>query len=413
MKSPFRLPAIAGLSLLALSTSLPAAVWVGGNNDNDWNTGANWDPVGVPNGVIADIASGTAVLSTPALSTIDRLRIASGSGSTGTVTISSTLTSTSTTFTDIARSGTGALYINTGANFQMNGGVGSSYRFGAVTGGHGTGVQTGGSVSTTGGFFVGVNGTGVYTISGGAITAAQNFSIANGAGSSGTYTQSSGTVTIGSSGAGGAMFVGQNGTGALNLSGGRLVGGTLTVGSGGTGLGTVNQTGGTVDLVNGPNAGATGQLAVTQGSYTVSGGQVLAKGMTISDDLVVVGNDATLTVQDAFSLTATGNITFTFNDEGITALMIGGVASFEAASIINIDGSAYAGTNGTFNLIDAASFNANTPTVNLSGFAPGSSYNWDAANGVLSVTVVPEPSTVALAMGGGALLILAWRRRRA
>ncbi len=416
MKTLPRISAVAGISCLLFVASSPAAVWVGGNNDNDWNTAANWNPAtSVPTGEIVEVNTGTAILSSPAPS-ITQLRVGHAVGTEGRLVVSSDLTITANAGTEIARSGTGTLIINSGANIQQTGNTSATFRFGVLAGSLGIGQQNGGSVTATGSFTVGFEGIGNYALAGGSLNARNNISIGQNLGGVGVYTQSSGTLTSGIVGAGGSVFVGQNGTGTLNLSGGRITASLMSIAGGAAAAGTVNQTGGTIDLVNGPNqSGMTnGQLTLTErGSYSISGGELSVKSMVLSGDFNITGAEATISVVNNFSLAATGTISFAFDAVGVTSIDIGGNGLFDLASGITVDGSAYAGATGTFILIDAITFN-NTPVINLVGFGAGSSFNWDTANGVFSVTVVPEPGTVSLLLGGGLLLgWMGYRRRKA
>ena len=408
MKTYTSLPSLVSFFSIAVAMTSQAAVWVGGNNDNDWNTGSNWNPATVPtSAAIADFTSGTAVLSSPAPSIL-RLRLGGTAGTSGTLIISSSLATAAGEANEIARLGTGMIILNSGANFQSGG----TFRLGVSAGGNGVGMQNGGTLTSVGTMSVGVLGTGAYTLSGGAINAQSNFTVAQSAGGAGTYTQTSGTLTVGLAGSGGSLFVGQVGTGTFALSGGKVVASTITVAGGTNAVGTMTQSGGEIDLVNGPSPTLGGGLTVTaRGSYNISGGSLLVNDIDMQGDFHILGATSTISIQDSLLLGATGEMTFTFNEIGISQLTVGGDGTFDAASIITVDGSLFAGTSGIFTLIDAATLSA-APVINLVGFQSGASYDWNAESGNFSITVVPEPSTVALALAS-AMGLAVWSRRRA
>lgn len=406
MKSSLPAFTLVGFFSIAAITS-QGAVWVGGNNGNDWNTGSNWSTSSVPNGVIADFTSGTAVLSSPAPNIL-RLRLGGAAGNSGTVIISSSLSTTAEEASEVARQGTGTIIFNSGANFQSGG----TFRLGILAGSSGVGTQNGGTVTSAGVFGVGVSGTGAYTLSGGAINALTNATIGQLAGGTGTYTQTSGTLTVGLAGSGGSFFVGQQSAGTFVLSGGKVVASAITVAGGVNASGTITQSGGEIDLVNGPTPSLGGVLTVTtRGSYSISNGSLLVTSVQMGGDFNISGDMATITVQNDFGLASTAEMNFTFSEIGITRINIGGNGLFDPAGTITVDGSAFTGPNGVYTLIDALSFNA-APVINLVGFEAGTTYDWNLATGNFSVTVVPEPSSVALALVG-ALGLAAWYRRRA
>ncbi len=407
MKTYPTLPSLVSFFGIALAVTSQAAVWVGGNNGNDWNTGSNWNTGTVPSAVIADFTSGTAVLSSPAPSIL-RLRLGGVAGNSGTVIISSSLATASGQASEIAREGTGTIIFNSGADFQSGG----TFRLGVVAGSSGVGTQNGGTVTSAGSISVAVSGTGVYTLAGGAINAQSNFTIAQSAGGVGTYTQTSGTLTVGLAGSGGSLFVGQAGTGTYALSGGKVVASAISVAVGTNAVGTMTQSGGEIDLVNGPNPSLEGGLTVSaRGSYSISGGSLLVNYVDMQGDFDILGATSTIAIQDSLLLGATGEMKFTFSEIGISQLTVGGEGTFDAASIITVDGSLFAGTSGIFTLIDAATLSA-APVINLVGFQSGASYDWNAESGNFSITVVPEPSTVALVLAG-AMGLAVWYRRRA
>lgn len=429
--------------LIALFTlpafSSQAAVWTGAV-DNDWNTAGNWTG-GVPSGAIADVNNGGTATISSAAPSITRLRIGVSTGQSGTVNIGAALTATDNSATDIGLGGTGFLNINSGANFQMTGGATARYRFGVNAGAVGTGNHTGGSVSTTATIFIGVSGTGHYSLSGGSLSTTQNFTLASAVDGSGNFTQSGGNVTIGSVGAGGSAFIGQNGAGTFNLSGGTFTASSVTVATGTMASGNLTQTGGTIDLLNGVDTGMswTKTLSVNNnGTYSISHGSLLANSfimgnstvlggaaaisgdadiqlsvdLGINGTLSVNGSGAAISVGNAFNLFSEGTINFHFDSTGISTINVVGNGGINPAGTINVDGSAYLGGPGsTFTLINAAAFDA-APAINLTGFSSPVSYDWDLATGNFTVSVIPEPSTMALFVIGGLAGQFFLRRRR-
>lgn len=117
---------------------------------------------------------------------------------------------------------------------------------GEVAGSVGTYNMVGGTLNSTANFQIGRSGTGVFNQTGGVVNASGFPSIGRFGGSNGTLTITAGTFN--QLGAGGRLIVGEDGVGALNLSGpGSIVAeGGITVAQNGGGVGTANLTGGTV-----------------------------------------------------------------------------------------------------------------------------------------------------------------------
>lgn len=397
---------------MALALSANAGTWNAGNSD--WNTAANWLPVGVPNAAVAQIDNGgTANLTANALSPITNLRIGYGTGgTTGTLNVGANLTATAAS--EIGRSGNGTLNINSGANLQLPGTTSIVLRFGVLAGGIGTGVQSGGTVGVAGTVSIGVQGEGFYTMSGGTFWASNNFTVAGSSGK-GTLTQNGGDIIVGSGGSSGQAYVGQatspGAIGVFNLSGGTFKASSLSLGTGASGSGTITQTGGTLDLMTAPSgAGSMVIGPVGTGSYSIQNGIFNAVNLSITNGSFNVKNGATITLTGDLNLGGPGSIDFTFDSTGDSTINVGGVVALDPAAEINVDGSAYTGGAGSFTLIDALSFD-NTPVINVSGFGGGASYLWDTINGNFIVTV-PEPQ-VATIVGLGMLALLGRFRRQA
>ncbi len=150
------------------------------------------------------------------------------------------------------------------------------YGIGSIgNGGTGTFNQSGGSVSVGSGLTIGENGgTGTYSQTGGSVTlTGVTGDLTIGAsGGTGTYSLTGGTLNVG-----GTIYVGYDGTGALNQSTGNLTT-VVSVGDQASGLGTYTMTGGQVGAVTVGNA-ATGRMVSSSfqegGRFYQSGGTVL------------------------------------------------------------------------------------------------------------------------------------------
>jgi len=384
----------------------------------DWNTVTNWTPAGVPASAVALIDNGgTANLTANAPYPINNLRVGYGTGgTTGTLNIGANLTATAAS--EIGRSGNGSINITNG-QLEFMGATTVTFRLGVLAAGTGTGTQSGGTVVSAGSLFIGVQGNASYTLSGGSILASNNFTVASGAGSVATLTQSGGSIAVGSAVANsGQTFVGQGGTGTFNLSGGTLKSTSFSIGPNAGSSGTVNQTGGTIDLLTGPaGAGSMTIGSLGTGVYSISNGALQAVNLTImvSSNLTGIG---TLNVAGSSAIDCTGQLTLGSNGVINVAFRTNGVAqmnftgagtnTFDVGSQINVDGSAYTGGPGSFTLIDGVLFDG-TPTITLTNFALGATYLWDTNNGNFTVTVgtVVAPPTLTSSVSGGTLS-LSW-----
>lgn len=391
--------------LVGSMLSSPAATWnVGSGN---WNEGTNWNPVGVPNAAVAQIDNaGTASLTTNALNPVSNLRVGYGVGASGTLNIGADLTATASS--SIGRSGVGNLSI-TGGTVRFNAAT-SSLRLGELAAGTGIITQSGGDVSTSNLLSIGVNGTNnAYTLTAGTFTNGSHFTIGSGTGSFGTMTQSGGTFVCLGTGQS-ASYIGQSGTGTLNLSGGNFKhfgSDGLILGSGATGIGTVNQTGGSL-TVNNLHVGASGKGSYSIANGSLTGGGSLDVGLGALGGTFTVGLDAGINFGSGFSLGPTGTNKFIFGAAGVSPMLFGGAGTISSSGLIKVDGSAYSGGPASFTLIDAASFD-NKPVIQLTGFALGASYTWDASNGNFKITVGQElPRLEARVSGGTVELSWPW-----
>jgi len=159
--------------------------------------------------------------------------------------------------------------VNVSANFE----VGSDF-WGANTAGSAYLNMSGGSITAGGEVWTGGSGIGTTTQTGGAITNTTWFVIGRNSGSVGTYNLNGGTVTKLNNGTSTTVIGSSGGSqGTLNVNGGSLYsGGSLYVGEGGTG--TLNLTNGTVtadntSLVIGVNAGSVGTVNLVGGTLSV------------------------------------------------------------------------------------------------------------------------------------------------
>jgi hypothetical protein len=359
--------------------------WTGLGGDANWTNNANWD-------------TGTAPSATANTNVFINF---------GTIELTAT-------FRDVGRNGVGSQTMS-GGSLTINGGQ----RFGVLTAGsgNGTGTQSGGSIVSTGLFQLGtqVDTLGTYFLSGNGYLEASHFSI--GGSGTGVFHQSGGTFAAnGPSGS----FIGQGSSnsaanGTYNLSGGLLTRNStagISLAPGANAVGVLNQTGGAINLAGG---GGLSVGALGSGTYSIQDGSINAGSLVVAGTNAVsgsvnVGPNAVMDFTGGLALGATGQINFLFDTTGVSMMSFGGAGAIDPAGVIRVDGSAYTGGPGIFALIDALSFD-NTPTVDLSGFPSGTTYDWDLANGNFIVTTVPEPASGVLVGLGMLALMLRLRRQ--
>jgi len=345
----------------------------GGIGDN-WNTGDNWDPNGVP-------------------------------GNTDTANITGNTLATAAVLNDaqtvndvfVGSAGAGFLYITTGANLStLDSNENDGLRVGNGTG-TGTVTMDGGTVGLTGGFQIGRDGasTGTFNISGGILTAGQPIWI--GRGGTGTVNQSNGSVSTSNSGDSVRIgsLAGSHGT--YNISGGSLNAGRY--------------------LNLGRTDGTTTAALLMSGSSTVNLGMSSEGGARIRSGgfLEMDGSGSLLTMSGHFEL-----------EGGTFSALIDNAAvadpntwkTIEALDVEFLSGSKLnlgfsTGTSpadGTWRLLEWSRNVQGTPVLELAdGVSSGWTFNLDTDNKFLDVTyLVPEPSSLILILSG--ILLLAAQR---
>lgn len=395
-----------------------AATWRSTAATTDWNTFSNWSGSSggsglvIVNSIPANIATITADINPiPTDITVGYSAAGRVNHLAGLATVSSG--NDLTLGTSVGGNGTYNL-----ANTAATGGVLTNFGQGSgsvtipdqVHVGGLLGVATGLlNIHTTGSFSVGtqlrignVGGTGAVKMDSGTLTVADDFVVGNGAGSTGTFSMSDGTVT--KTGASTAVTIGggvtvDGGTGTANLNGGSFttsgvfrVGHNFNAPAAPHSTGTLNL-GGTDLLVNGEfwvgnNTGAIGTMNFTSGSLTVNNWSIIGRkddantGIGATGSVTMTGGTWTKSGESNFIVGDTGNGTMNMSgglievvphataDRGITwignrnnctgILSISGTAEFRSPRFV---AAVQAGTSGTLNL--------NGGTVETSGIAGG------------------------------------------
>jgi autotransporter-associated beta strand protein len=210
---------------------------------------------------------------------------------------------------------------------------------------------TSGSVSTPGRAIVGRNGIGTITVSGGSFTSGGGMALANGAAGAGTVTVSAGSFTSGTdNGSNNILYVGDNGIGVFNLSGGTATTfADLVVGNNGGSTGTFNQTGGTLQIGSNANKkwGFVGNNGGV-GTYNLNGGTVndfarFYVGRNNGSQAVMNMSSGTFNGGAEFDIGVGGGATGVFNQSGGTLNI-----THNGANAWNIVGQS--GGNGTYNM---------------------------------------------------------------
>jgi fibronectin-binding autotransporter adhesin len=370
-------------------------------------------------------------------------------GGVGTATVSSGTWANSSALV-VGRSGTGTLNV-TGGYVGNASGI-----LGFFAGSTGTATVSSGTWAIGGNLVVGSSGTGTLTMSGGLVSVAGTLS----KGGNGTINlNSGGTLQIGTGGTTGVLLGGtaslvNDGSLIFNRSDASTYSGVLsgsgTVTKQGAGLltfGGVNShsglttiSAGTVALsgtgsigTGGLNLGTIGSpgvfdlLGVTAGTYSLPSSASLAGVGTISGSgksLAVLGSLApgnsvgTITVGSGLSLDLSNSVSsvFEITDPTFTAStydLISGDGRVVFGGILNLafSGGSYADGTDVLQLFpNTGGRSGNFSAVNASGLAAGQSATFNSATGF--ITVVPEPSTCAMALAGLACGGYSMYRRR-
>jgi hypothetical protein len=255
--------------------------------------------------------------------------------------------------------------------------------------------------------------TGVGTVnqSAGSVSAGGIITINN----AGTYNLTGGTLTMGN--AGGTLMT-VNGNGRLVIDGGTvstdLTGKSI---SSLTGTGTIQMSSGNYDIF-GEN---TTSILIGVEHFEISGGSFAATNQVrlgSNATFQITGSNATINAQawnqgsNLPDSQKDGTLKFVFDADGISAINLSNFASLDAANIV-VDGSAYVGQAGTFDLITSSNLAtiAGSERITISGFANGAFITQDQDADKVTLTVIPEPSSMALFTGSIAFVILLYRRR--
>ncbi|MES2661240.1 MAG: autotransporter-associated beta strand repeat-containing protein [Verrucomicrobiota bacterium] len=219
--------------------------------------------------------TGSIQISGGTLNNNGEFQIGDTAGSVGSVTLNSGAINTASWTSIGRRTGNGTVSIN-GGTFTKTG-TGTAFIIGDAS--TGTLNQTSGTLNTEGEFRIagGAGSSGTFTMSGGTLnetTAGSAFGI--GMGGTGSLTQSNAAAITSN----GEFWVGSTSTGTYTLSGGTLsTTNWFVVGRNGNGVGTINMSGGTItkggvnDLVVGAdNATANGTITMTGGLINVTAG---------------------------------------------------------------------------------------------------------------------------------------------
>lgn len=223
--------------------------------------------------------------------------------------------------------------------------------------------------------YVGVAGQGTLNLSGGTLTSV-DLRVASASGGTGSVNFSGGALNLS-----GVLYLGDGGTGTLTQTVGVLTAANAIVGASGTG--TLTATGGQLDITNLTVGGA------GQGTLTVSGPATLQTATTI------IGNDAgsngtatlsgttwtnsgnltvgsagsgTLTVEDGASLTVDGSLTLTGASGGSGTLALN-ASTLDVGMVLTIGQSG----NGTATIANGSTLTADAIIVSGESPAPASS----------------------------------------
>jgi hypothetical protein len=376
---------LAGCLCLMVAGSVAAAT-VGYNTTGDWSSQTVED-------VDTVVINADAVITVDQSDTMAILRVNNqDSPATGTLNISGNHTLNATSFIQLGtKTGSGIVTQSTGSVTTPilvinNSGAGDLSRY----------DLSGGSVSAS--TRIDVNNLGVLNVSGGSLsTSALN-----------VYSGGSANLTGGTSTLGGASTI----DGALTVNGGILTFDTdgdndMAV----SGAGTLVLQSGTLNTT----ATAAGDLLTLNADVAISGGAVDLNGqIAVGQEFRVDGTGAASINLERISGTSDGTFKFVFAAEGVDTIQVDAWMTLGNASL-DVDGTAYAGSETSFVLLDAVNNTANFASYNVTGFGT-EGVDWEIVQTLGSGTsadvvlnIIPEPATIGM-LGLGGLLTLFVRR---
>lgn len=207
-------------------------------------------------------------------------------------------------------------------------------------------------------------------------------------------TSSAGTVVVTTNGnltVKGLFSVGRvnetGNSGTLVINGGTVTASNtsslITIGSGGI-TGIVSVSSGTINakVTLGAVSGDSGDKLNIAGSAAINGLITANSGSIVE----ISGSGSTVFGTD-FTVNSGALLHFTFDAAGIRKMQCSGAVGFSASSLVVIDGTAYAGQDATFDLLNAGTLGTNIPSITLTNFYAGTTYNYSTATGILSVNV--------------------------
>jgi hypothetical protein len=222
----------------------------------------------------------------------------------------------------------------------------------------------------------------------------------------GTYNLTSGTLQAGNT-------INVVGNGLLDIKGGTVTSAVSSVrGFGGTG--TVKLQSGSVIMAGTSAVRLDSDLfEISGGSLTLDANVVL--GYAKAAEMKIIGDEATLnfkTFSQAANNGASGTIRFVLDETGVSTINVAEWINLEASTLV-VDGSAYTGGAGTFDLITSGSFMpaniADTNKFSITGFANGAFITQDTDANKVTLTVIPEPATLGMFITVGAGLLIGRR----
>jgi fibronectin-binding autotransporter adhesin len=366
-------------------------------------TSVGTEVIGVNGAGVFNQSGGT---NTTTSSNVISILLAQNTGSVGAYTLSGSGVIAASGSEDIGYGGTGSFNQSGGTN-TISGSA--DYLNVGYNTGSGTYTLTGGSLAASNGEYVGDGyGTGQFNQSGGTNTFGSVLFVGNIAGYSGTYTLS-GSGFLTASGSGSNEYVGFIGTGYFNQNGGtNTVGGYLSVGEKFGSIGTYTLNSGSLSISGSSSDEYVGYQGT--GYFNQSGGTNTVGGLYLSVGDQAGGNGT-------YSLSGTGSVTTpeidvaykgtgNFNQSGGTVTITGN----NSALYVGND----SGSNGAYTLSGTGTLNVSTGTGNnaneeyVGNYGTGQFNQSGGTNSAAFVTVgYYSGASGTYALSGGSLAVSA------